>query len=387
MPMPRFRLANVLLLGAVASLAGACGRGEDSADAASPGTNGEPGRGRGRGGPGATITLAASDVGVVRRSTLEETTPITGDLRPIETIQIRSRVEGDIVAVLVREGQRVAQGQPLARFEASEQESAQRSAEARSVAARAELSTAEWNLQQSEELFRAGAIAERDHRAAQNAVTAARASLAAAEAALRAATMTVSDTRVLAPTTGTIAQRDVETGEHVARGAPMFTVVRTDVLELTASLSGRRANDPTPGQLVRFTAEGRNFEGRVARVSPTIDLATRSLTVYVQVPNPSGQLKGGTFATGRVVGRTIPDALIVPTSALRQSGEGAGSVFVYKLDGTIIAQVDVTLGVVDEATGVAQVLSGLSDGDKVIVGNVGTLGRGMQVQIVGTPGA
>ena len=385
--MRRFRLGSALLIGALALLGAACGGDEDAADSAAPGANGDAGRGgRGRGGPGASITLAASDIGIVRRSLLEETTPVTGDLRPIETIQVRSRVEGDLVAVLVREGQRVSQGELLARFESSEQESAQRSADARVAAARAELATAEWNAEQSAELFRAGAIAERDHRAAQNAVASAKASLAAADAALRAATMFVSDTRVVSPTTGIVELRSVEAGEHVSRGAPLFTVVRGDMLELTASVAARRATDLMTGQLVRFVAEGRAFEGRVARVSPTIDPATRSLTVYVQVPNPGGRLKGGTFATGRVVGRTIPDALIVPTGALRQQADGDG-VFVYKLDGTTIAQVDVSLGVIDEATGVAQVLAGLAEGDKVIVGNVGTLGRGMQVQVIGTPGA
>ena len=108
------------------------------------------------------ITLAESDIAAVRRGAIEESTPITGDLRPIETVEVRARIEGDIVSVLAREGQRVSEGQLLARFESSEQESAQRSAEARVASARAELSTAEWNLQQSEELFKAGAVAERD---------------------------------------------------------------------------------------------------------------------------------------------------------------------------------------------------------------------------------
>jgi hypothetical protein len=52
-----------------------------------------------------------------------------------------------------------------------------------------------------------------------------------------------------------------------------------------------------------------------------------------------------------------------------------------------VAQVNVQIGIVDEAAGLAQIVSGLADGDRIIVGNVGTLGRGMQVQIVGTPAA
>jgi RND family efflux transporter MFP subunit len=133
---------------------------------------------------------------------------------------------------------------------------------------------------------------------------------------------------------------------------------------------------------VHFVADGRRFDGRVARVSPTIDPATRAVTVYVQVPNPGGTLKGGTFATGRVVSRTLRNVLAVPTAALRQSPED-GRPFVYRIDGKTINVAPVQLGAVDERQGIAQVTDGLQAGERVIVGNVGTLGRGMQVTITG----
>ena len=81
--------------------------------------------------------------------------------------------------------------------------------------ARADLTNAQWNADQSEELFKAGAIPERDLRTAQQALQAAKARLAASEARLRASTQTASDTRILAPTTGVVATRTVEPGEHV----------------------------------------------------------------------------------------------------------------------------------------------------------------------------
>jgi RND family efflux transporter MFP subunit len=134
---------------------------------------------------------------------------------------------------------------------------------------------------------------------------------------------------------------------------------------------------------VKFSAGGRDFQGRVARISPTVDPATRSLTVYIQIPNEGGRLKGGTFATGRVIGRTLSDALVIPTTAVKQTGEGTP--FVYRLDGNTLAQVEVQLGIVDEAAGIVQVVSGLAEGDRIIVGNVGSLGKGMQVQVVSAP--
>jgi len=151
------------------------------------GTSGGPGGGMadGPGGRSApAITLAAGDVGRVTRGAIEDAIAITGDLRPIETVEVKARIEGDLVGVLVREGQRVTEGQLLARFESSEQESAQASAEADRVAAQSELATAKWNLDQTGELFRAGAVAERDFKAAQQSVASANARLAAAQAAL-----------------------------------------------------------------------------------------------------------------------------------------------------------------------------------------------------------
>lgn len=356
----------------------ACGK--DPAQGATPAS------GRAAGGGGrertASIALAPSDVAPIRRGTIEDATPITGTLNPIETVEIRARLEGELEQVLVREGERVAQGQLLARFEASAQQSAQASAEAERAAAQGELGTAQWNLEQTRELFKTGAVPEMDLRAAEQAVATAKARLAAAEANLRTASLALRDTRVTAPMAGVIDKRLVETGEHVARGTSLFTMVRNDVLELAAQLPARRAADVAAGQVVHFTADGRTFDGRVARVSPTIDPATRAVTVYVQVPNPRGALRGGTFATGRVVSRKHENVLVVPTAALRQTQQG-GKPFVYRLAGTTLDIAPVTIGVVDDAAGIAQVIDGVAEGDRVVVGNVGALGKGMQVEILG----
>jgi len=377
-----------LLTGAVAasSVLG-CGSSSESASAA-PAENGAgAGTGRdsavGRGGRQApTITLAPGDVAVVTKETLEEGTAITGDLKPIETVDVRARLEGDLVSVYVREGQHVQAGQLLAQFDPSQQRSDQQSAEADRASARTDLAIAQWNLDQSAELFKAGAIAERDYKVAQQAVDAAKARLAAAEAKLHTTSLASRDTRVVASTSGIIGTRSIEPGERVTRGTSMFTIVRNDVLELAAAVPARQANGVRVGQQVHFVADAKRFDGRVARVSPTIDPVSRSVTVYVEVRNPDGQLKGGTFATGRVVSRTLAGVVAVPTSAVRQTQEG-GHPFAYRLEGRTLAVAPLELGVVDERVGRAEVLSGLSLGDRVIVGNVGTLGVGMQAIILG----
>ena len=336
----------------------------------------------GPGGGGARAVLAASDVVTLKTGRIEATTPIAGDLRPLETISIRSRLEADIAEVLVRDGERVREGQLLARLDAGELEAAKRSSEADRASAQADLSTAQWNADQAAELFKAGAIAEGDLRTRKQAVDGAKARLAATEARFRTADRDLASTRVVAPATGTVERRFVQPGERVLRGAPLFTVVRNEVLELAAAVPARVANIVKPGQVARFASDGREFTGRVARVSATIDPASRAVTVYVQVPNADGSLKGNSFASGRIVERVLEGALLVPTAALRQSPDN-GPPYVYRIEGDQVGSAKVSLGVIDDAGGMAEVTQGLAVGDRVIVGNVGTLGRGMKVTVVG----
>jgi RND family efflux transporter MFP subunit len=386
---PTLRSTRILALIAAVAIASGCSTDAKGspADAATPqgadakSAGGAP-EAAGANRPSPSITLAATDVAIVVPSTIEAGVALTGDLRPIETIDVRARIDGDLTNVYVREGQQVTAGQLLARFEADEQESSQASAEADRAAARTDLANAQWTAEQDAALFKAGAIAERDYKNAEQAVATSRARLAAAEARLRSMGNQARDTRVIAPVSGIINKRMVEGSAHVSRGDQLFTIVRNGTLELAAAVPARQAGEVRIGQIVHFVADAKRFDGKVARMSPTVDPATRAITVYVEIPNPGGTLRGGTFATGRVVSRTLTNVLTVPTAGLRQSQED-GKPFVYRIDGKTINIAMVQLGAVDERLGVAQVTDGLQSGDRVIVGNVGTLGRGMQATIAG----
>lgn len=377
----------------VFALAGCSGEESPPANAAAqPSAGGQRGAGGpGAGGPGGPggggpgrggVTLAASDISTVQRGIVEEAIMVTGNLQPVERIEVRARVEGEVQNVLVREGDRVGGGQVLARFEASEQESAAQSAEADRAAARTELSTATWNLEQTRELFKEGAVPERDVRAGEQQVASARARMAAADARYRAAAQALSETRVIAPAAAIVERRLTSNGEHVNRGATLFTLVRTQLLELTGAVPARNANKVKPGQTVHFNADGREFNGRVSRVSPTIDPASRSVGVYIQIPNTDNSLKGGTFASGRIVSRVAPNALTVPTTAIKQTVD-TGEPYVYRIEGEMLERAPIQLGLIDEGRGIAEVTSGLKDGDRIVTGTVSTVARSAKVTIVG----
>jgi RND family efflux transporter MFP subunit len=326
--------------------------------------------------------LGPTDITKATRGTVEATISISGDLKAFDLNLVRSRIDGVIEKVYVREGQQVTAGTVLAKFESSEQEASLRSADADVLASKSELETQEWNAEQSRTLFKAGAISERDLKLAEQAAEASKARLAASEARQRTAANVLRDTKVSAPFTGAVEKRLVQDGENTPRGTQMFTMVRTTTLELVGSLPARSADGVKPGQTVRFSADGRSFTGKVARVSPTVDPVSRSIAVYVTVPNPRGLLKGNTFATGQVVTTVINDALILPVSAIRDNADGSRR-FVYKVLGGELVMSFVRVGTIDEARQVVQVLDGLQDQDQVVVGSPGTLGAGMKVTIIG----
>ena len=358
--------------------------GDSSARGAAAGDpEGDPKGGRG-GGRGATpLILGPTDVADVKRGTIEEATAIQGELKPLEQIDVRARIEGNLDAVSVRAGDRVTRGQVLARFESQIEEAARKSAVADVESAKADLENAKWNAEQSAELFKAGAIPERDLRTAQQDQVASQARLAAAQSRLDAASRDAQDTRVLAPTTGVVSVRSADPGEHVTRGAVMFTVVRNDVLELEASVPARYAGDVAPQMPVKFNAADRDLVGKVARVSPTINPANRSITVYLQLPNPGGALKGNTFATGRIISRTVDGTIVVPTAAIRYA-QTQQEPFVYRLVNETVEYAPVKVGIVDETNGIVQITDGLAEGDRIIVGNVGAIGRGTKVTLATT---
>lgn len=357
------------------------GRSGGREGAGAAGMAGGSARGRGM----MSLVLGANDVHTVARGSIELAMAIQGDLRPIEEVPVRARIEGNLEAVTVREGDRVARGQVMARFESSQEVGAQRSAEADLESAKSDSVNAQWNADQSAELFKAGAIPERDLRTSQQALVAANARVSAARSRLFAAARDVEDTRVVAPISGIVSVRNVEAGETVNRSAQLFTVVRNDVLELEAAVPARFAGDVRPAMPVRFNAGGREMNGRVARVSPTINPANRSVTIYLQLPNPGNQLKGNSFATGRIVARTVDGTIVIPTSAIRY-GQQQSAPFVYRIANDAVEYQPIQLGIVDEAKGVIQITSGLEVGDRVVVGNVGAIGRGVKVRVAGGRG-
>ncbi len=374
--MTAYRWGTVLVAAAAVLLAG-CGakRANGAAEAKAEGT------------PDAA-TLNAADVTVARRATLRTGVPVSGALEPKLKVTVGAPMAEQLVEMYVNEGDRVQAGQPLAKFKDQVLQAAAAYASADVGTQRMNVRVAEAESARAVALFTEGAIAQRDRDNALVALETARArlSLAVSQAAnaedrLRSATLT-------APAAGVISKRYVQAGDRVDNGKPVLELVDTRVLQLSASVPTEWLSELRIGRPVLLTVaqlDSSAVSGRISRINPTADPATRQIQIYVDVPNPREALVGGLFVSGRVLTRESPDAVAVPRVAVRYEGE-ARVAYVYLVDHGKLARRRVGVGVSDDAQGLVEITSGVAAGDTVIVGPVEGLGEGAPIRI-GSPAA
>lgn len=353
----------------------------------------------------------------------------TGSLAADEQTDVAPNVSGRVVAVGVDLGSYVQRGAVLARLDdadarlrltqlqaqAAQAQSAVRQAEARIGlrqnqtfdatrvaevgASRVALELAEKQLRRFERLIESGDVsrasydqqrAQRDGlqqqydaalaAARQNyaGIATARAAASAAEAQVAQARKAIADTVVYAPISGYVADRPADVGEYVTPSSKVATIVRTNPLRLRIDIPEQMIGSISPGQGVSVMTSAyadRAFAGRIARISPNVTAASRTLTVEAQVENGEGLLKPGQFATVRISQPSGAPAVLIPARAVRTE-QDVSRVFVVR-DGRVEERV-VQLGQVEGE--LVEVKNGIGTDELVATSNVEQLKDGAAVR-------
>lgn len=161
-------------------------------------------------------------------------------------------------------------------------------------------------------------VAEGRYQDALEEVSNRQAILAQRRSELELARQSLADTVLTAPIDGMIRERRAAVGEYLAAGAPVATLVRVHPLRLVLAVPERSAIGIRIGQEVRVGVEGDSttYRGRVARLSPSIQEQSRTLTVEAEVPNERGTLRPGAFARADIVVAADQPTVFVPASAI-----------------------------------------------------------------------
>ena len=326
------------------------------------------------------VVVGRENVTIAARQRIESGPAISGSLAPEREAQIRAQIGGTVLQTAVEAGQRVSNGALLVRLDDAAVRDQVLSARSAVASAQAGAEVASRNFQRSQTLLQAGAIAERDAESARQQNTAAQAALANARAQLANAEKQLSNTVVRAPFAGIVGQRAVSAGDVVAPGGLLVTVVDPTSMRLEASVPAEQLSAIRVGAPVRFRVSGygdRQFEGRITRVSPVADPATRQVPIIASIPNSGNALVGGLFAEGRVAS-DAHEGIVVPLNAVDQRGVAPQ---VLRLRSGRAERVTVELGLQDAAAETVEVTSGLAVGDTLLAGAAQGITPGTVVKV------
>jgi membrane fusion protein, multidrug efflux system len=352
----------------LAVLAAACGGDAESTDSAAPV------------GP-AAVQIGAENIVTARRGSLVVGPMISGELRAAREATVRAEIGGPVLQVMVEEGQSVRKGTLLGRIDAQSLADTRQSAMSALRSAENQLALGRREAARTEELVKAGALAQRELDVALNQVSTAEAQVADARARLAGANTQLADAVIRAPISGIVSDRPVNAGDVVSPGTALVTIIDPSSMQLEAAVPSDDLRVLRPGVPVQFSVRGYDepFTGSIERIAPQADPTTRQVPIFVAIPNVGGRLVAGLFAEGRVVSETT-EGIVVPANAVNVTG---ATPWVLRVTNGKAEKIEVKLGLRDERTEQVQIAAGVNEGDILLRGSAQGITPGTPVQVGG----
>ena len=364
--------------------------------------------------PPPAVVVPTVPIAVAEPASLENNLVLSAEFRPFQEVDVMAKVAGYVRAINVDIGSHVGQNAVLATLEVPEIQDDLAKAKAGVAAADANISTARAVVQRAEAganiaklSFQRiqdvatrdkGLVPRQDIDVAQSKQLEAQAELASANSSLMSALQSkveaeseysragamVQYATIRAPFAGVVTKRYANTGSMIQAGISSQTqaiaVVRlaqNEVLRLTLPVPVTAVAEIHDGQTVdvNVTSTGRHLQGKIARYADSVQMATRTMDTEVDVPNSDGTLIPGMYAEVHLHLADRPAALSVPLDAV--DGLGTSVQQAYVVRNGIVHLVTVTVGL--QTPSRVEILSGLQQGDSVIVGRHTGLSDGEKV--------
>jgi HlyD family secretion protein len=353
----------------------------------------------------------------VREETIRRTVEVVATLAAEAEVTVSSETDGRVSRLLADLGDRVSADQVLVELDREKQQynvEGERAALASALAkfgaedvghlpafdhtpdvqkAQAELVQAKQSYDRAEELHKRQLVPKQTLDDADSLLRAKQALYASslqnaknlrAEIDATTATMKLSerqlrDTSIRAPFAGMVQRRLVSLGEFVKNQTPVMSVVKMDPLKVTAEIPEKMAPWIAVGQPVAISVDAfpdRKITGKVTRISPSVNTATRAFPFEALLPNSDASLKPGTFARVHVETNRADTIVTVPYSAI-QYRYGVNRVFVVQGDHLVVRELKVGDRIGDRI----EVVGGVKPGEPVAIADVDQLADGLKVKV------
>lgn len=343
-------------------------------------------------------------VATAERRDIAETLIIAGAFKPFQDVDVHAKVAGYIRHIYVDVGDHVKEGQTIADLEIPELAAQLTGADAAVRAAKEQIRRMEGEVQRAQSTHsaahaaygrlkqaadsRAGLVAQQEVDDAQAKDLGSEAQVSSAEAELAAAkqqlevaqanqkqyTALTGYTRISAPFAGVVTNRYADTGALVAAGTssstqaiPVVRLAQVSKLRLVLPIPESAAAQIRLGDGVNVRVEAlhRDFKGKVARFASALDQQTRTMETEIDFENKDGQLLPGMYTEAKIALASKNNVLTVPLEAISRNGSDATVLAVNPQN--VVEEKHVTLGLEDNSG--IEIVSGLNDGTKVVIGN------------------
>jgi RND family efflux transporter MFP subunit len=323
----------------------------------------------------------------VHREDLYHAITIPAEFRPYVEVQLHAKVSGYLQQMNVDFGDRVKAGQLLATLEVPELHDQLHNAIATEQKAEADYTNAHliYIRLQAVNQDHPNLVAQQDLDTAEARDGSAAAAIAAAKADMEKFQTLVKYTQITAPFDGVITRRYADPGALIQAGTasdlqamPLVRLSDNYHLRMDFYVDVGNVKDIQLGDPVEVRVDslgGRTFTGRISRFTDRVEEDTRKMTTEIEVPNPNLELVPGMYATVVLKVERRPQALTLPTQAIR--GDNKNTVFVVSQNQTLEER-PVTLGL--EMPDKFEVLAGLKEGDLVVIGNHALVRPGQKVE-------
>jgi len=349
-----------------------------------------------KGGGGRTISV---DLAQARTGEVEEVLLLTGALKAKETVAVMADSPGRLEEVAYQVGDFVKRGALIAQLEDDELEQRVRRAEASiqvsaaNVAQReAELGNVKANLDRAKQLFDEELLSPQEYEQQKTSLSMIEAQLQLAEAQrlqaeaeLTELKIQLAQTKIYSPLSGTVAVRHLDPGALVSPSSPILTVVSLSTMVTQGNVPERNVGKLRIGNIAEVKVDalpGETFRGRVARIAPILDAATRSALIEIDIPNPRNVLKAEMFARIDLDLGTMRSATLIPRDALVYRGQQPGVYVVDEQNQPVFKGIET--GTTRENQ--VEVLGGgLEPGTKIVGRGATMLRDGDRIAVAGAP--